>query len=161
MAKKLGMNPKKLPSLIPSKSQQWKQPVGVFIEVCYAKRFGNKPDLRQEKEGSRPPRRPKERLDSWPEAQHAAFADRDDPAPHRPARHAPDRADWNADDVICHLINVADDLQRHLADGRVTRETMTSIANDLRQVANEIEAGKSVSQMPYADLCGFDDEIPF
>ena len=43
MAKKLGMNPKKLPSLVPSKSQQWKQPVGAFIETCYEKRFGRTP----------------------------------------------------------------------------------------------------------------------
>ena len=39
MAKKVGMNPKKLPGLVPSKSQPWKASVGLFIEACYVKRF--------------------------------------------------------------------------------------------------------------------------
>ncbi len=39
MAKKVGMNPKKLPGLVPSKSQPWKASVGLFIEECYVKRF--------------------------------------------------------------------------------------------------------------------------
>ena len=46
MAKRLGMNPKKLPGLRPSPSQRWKMPVGQFIEQLYRKRFG--PDVRQE-----------------------------------------------------------------------------------------------------------------
>ena len=46
MAKRLGMNPKKLPRLIPSKSQPWKAPVGIFIEELHAKRFGDElPDF--------------------------------------------------------------------------------------------------------------------
>lgn len=39
MAKELGMNPKKFGSLVPSKSEPWKQPLGRFIEKCYYKRF--------------------------------------------------------------------------------------------------------------------------
>src|ERR1700756_2049902 len=43
MARALGMNPKKLPSLRPSPQQRWKLPVGEFIEACYWKRFGGGP----------------------------------------------------------------------------------------------------------------------
>ena len=39
MAKKLGMNPKKFGKLVPNKSEQWKAPLGQFIESCYYKRF--------------------------------------------------------------------------------------------------------------------------
>jgi len=39
MAKELGMNPKKFGSLVPSKSEQWKESLGRFIEKCYCKRF--------------------------------------------------------------------------------------------------------------------------
>ena len=41
MAKELGMNPKKLGKLVPNKSEQWKLPLGPFIEKCYRKRFGD------------------------------------------------------------------------------------------------------------------------
>ena len=47
MARALGMNPKKLPSLRPSPQQRWKLPVGEFIEACYWKRFGGDPLDRQ------------------------------------------------------------------------------------------------------------------
>jgi hypothetical protein len=43
MARALGMNPKKLPSLRPSPDQRWKLPVSEFIESCYCKRFGGDP----------------------------------------------------------------------------------------------------------------------
>ena len=42
MAKELGMNPKKLGKLVPNKSEQWKEPLGEFIEKRYRKRFGDK-----------------------------------------------------------------------------------------------------------------------
>lgn len=56
MAKQLGMNPKKLPKLIPSKSQQWKAPVRDFLEDLYAKRFGFDAPLLKRPAASRPPR---------------------------------------------------------------------------------------------------------
>jgi hypothetical protein len=40
MARALGMNPRKLPSLRPSPQQHWKLPVGESIEDRYWKRFG-------------------------------------------------------------------------------------------------------------------------
>ncbi|MCK4347875.1 MAG: hypothetical protein KAW47_04585 [Thermoplasmatales archaeon] len=42
MSKELGMNPKRLGKLVPNKSEQWKAPLGEFIEKCYRKRFGDK-----------------------------------------------------------------------------------------------------------------------
>jgi len=39
MAKKLGLRPKKFGSLVPTKSEPWKKPLGQFIESCYYKRF--------------------------------------------------------------------------------------------------------------------------
>jgi len=38
-AKKLSMDPARLPGLRPSPSETWKLPVGEFIEECYAKSF--------------------------------------------------------------------------------------------------------------------------
>ena len=39
MAKELGIRPKKFGSMAPNKSEQWKGPLGEFIEECYYKRF--------------------------------------------------------------------------------------------------------------------------
>lgn len=39
MAKKLGMNPKKLGKLTPNEHEPWKEPLGSFIERCCDKRF--------------------------------------------------------------------------------------------------------------------------
>jgi hypothetical protein len=58
MARALGMNPKKLPSLRPSPDQRWKLPVSEFIESCYCKRFGGdpleRPRLDPESQSSKP-----------------------------------------------------------------------------------------------------------
>lgn len=42
MAKEIGMNPKKFGSMAPNPSEQWKGPLGEFIEECYNKRFKKK-----------------------------------------------------------------------------------------------------------------------
>lgn len=51
MAKRLGLNPRKLIKNIPSKSQPWKAPVRIWIRNMYAKRFGKtrEPDLDRDK----------------------------------------------------------------------------------------------------------------
>lgn len=41
MAKKLGLNPKKLGSLANHKQEQWKAPLPDFILELYEKRFGH------------------------------------------------------------------------------------------------------------------------
>ena len=128
MARKLGMNPKKLPRLKPAPSEPWKLPVGAFIEQCYAKRF--KPDLG--KVGGRAPK---------------ANA----PVGHRLDASA-DRGMDLAANLACHLANLQLDLDEALAAGRVQQELLNRIARDLRQTAHEIETGEVVSQMPYTDL---------
>jgi hypothetical protein len=44
MAKELGMSPKSLIKNIPSKSQQWKAPVKVWIKELYEDKFGRSID---------------------------------------------------------------------------------------------------------------------
>ena len=41
MAKKLGLNPKKLGSIANNKQEPWKMPLPEFIESIYEKRFGS------------------------------------------------------------------------------------------------------------------------
>ena len=43
-ARELGMNPKNLGKLDNHRQEQWKLPLGLFIEKCYLKRFGKLPD---------------------------------------------------------------------------------------------------------------------
>jgi hypothetical protein len=44
MARELGMNPKSFGKLDNHRQEQWKLPLGQFIEKCYLKRFGKLPD---------------------------------------------------------------------------------------------------------------------
>lgn len=67
-----------------------------------------------------------------------------------------------AEHLVVHLINVGDDLERELVAGKVEPETLARVAKDLRRIADEIDAGKGVSQMPYGDFELDDaDEVPF
>lgn len=64
MARALGMNPRKLPRLRPSRPQRWKLPVGEFIEESYRKRFGGGPSDQHERGGE-------------PRSQQSSSGDRD------------------------------------------------------------------------------------
>ena len=46
MARELGMNPKKLGSLVNERQEPWKAPLSEFIARCYLKRFG-RPEPKQ------------------------------------------------------------------------------------------------------------------
>ncbi len=131
MAKKLGMNPKKLPGLVPSKSQPWKAPVGPFIEECYAKRF--------------PAERPTTTVV-------------EPTAPHDSDRTEDRHGLAQVENLVCYLANLSDDLEAALASGRIPSETLPRLARDLRRLADEIETGRAVPQVPYLD--DFDD-VPF
>lgn len=92
MARALGMNPNKLSGLRPSPQQRWKLPVGEFIEERYWKRFGGNTwdnESREPKPGSPKPWTPREDA-------HAPGAVRD--------------PTWQAQDLICYLTNLSDDL---------------------------------------------------
>lgn len=44
MARELGMNPRNFGKLDNHRQEQWKLPLGQFIEECYLKRFGHFPE---------------------------------------------------------------------------------------------------------------------
>lgn len=128
MARALGMNPRKLPGLRPSAQQRWKLPVGAFIEQCYRKRFGGHP---QDPERAEPEPRSRER---WP-----------------PAAHAPDPAQdpmSQAEELVCYLTNLADDLQKWLVHGAVTAEVLRQAGEELRDIAKALDTGAPISPMP-------------
>jgi len=153
MAKKLGMNPKKLPGLTPAKSQPWKAPVRIFIEECYERRFKNKPARRRKpaqgavtvnKGASR------EALDEDVGAE--PYTESGAARGGRPHDAAGGRR-WDiATDLVCHFANLQGELEQELVAGCVEPESLARIVADLRRVANEIETGQSVCPMPYNDF---------
>jgi hypothetical protein len=157
MARALGMNPKKLPGLRPSPQQRWKLAVGEFIEECYWKRFGGNTwndERREPKPGSGKPSTPREDL---PGAVR-------DPT-------------WQAQDLICYLTNLADDLRLWLAQGTVDPEVLPQVGEELREIANALDTGAPMPQVPGIPVPPrkrraassrrdshartFDDDIPF
>ena len=158
MARRLGMNPKKLPGLRPSPQQRWKLPVGAFIEERYWKRFGGDPLDHQTnvEPGSRKPALPQR------------------------AAHAPERvgdAVSQTGDLVCYLMNLADDLQKWLAHGSVAPEVLPQVCEELREIAAALDTGAPIYPFPGIALPPgptrpafsrqddleptFDDEIPF
>jgi hypothetical protein len=158
MARALGMNPKKLPGLRPSPQQRWKLPVGAFIEECYGKRFGGHPVDRE--------------------------LDKPKPAPAKPSTtredtRAPEAARdpmWQAQGVICYLLNLADDLQEWVGQEALDQDVLPQVAAELRQIAGALDTGAAIPEVPGiplprersvplprrdTDACGFDDDIPF
>lgn len=132
MARALGMNPRKLPGLRPSAQQRWKLPVGAFIEKCYRKRFGGHP---QAYEGAEQEPRSRE---PWPPDAHGPEAVRDPM--------------WQAEELICYLMNLADDLQKWLAHGTVTPEVLRQVSEELRDVAKALDSGALISPIPEIPL---------
>ena len=133
MARALGMNPKKLPSLRPSPQQRWKLPVGEFIEACYWKRFGGDPLDRQ----------PHKREPIPPTPSKPPTGQRD-PDVLKPVRDA----SWPVGDLVCYLMNLADDLNAWLAQGMVAPEVLPQVILELRQIAEALETGAPVSPTP-------------
>jgi hypothetical protein len=134
MARRLGMNPKKLPGLRPSPQQRWKLPVGAFIEECYWKRFGGHPrhhDPRGPEPGSRGPSTP----------------DRDADVSERVRN-----AEQQAGDLVCYLMNLADDLQKWLAQGTVAPEVLPQVSDELREIVRALDIGEPISAIPALPL---------
>ncbi|MBP1599657.1 MAG: hypothetical protein H6Q05_5034 [Acidobacteria bacterium] len=155
MARALGMNPRKLPGLRPSPQQQWKLPVGAFIEECYRKRFGGAPDSDETRR---------------PHGESRFHADDASELAGEPMRQV--------EDMVCYFVNLSDDLERWLVHGTIPPQVLTQVREELRGIANALEAGKSIPQMPEippppapgparsarrgkADHTFDDDEIPF
>jgi hypothetical protein len=127
MARALGMNPKKLPGLRPSPQQRWKLPVGAFIVECYRKRFGK--TTRDD--------------GSTPTSRTHAVATRDADVSERRRDPA-----WQVSDLVCYLVNLADDLQAWLAHGSIDPEVLPRVREELGEIAKELETGAPISPMP-------------
>ena len=130
MARGLDMNPKKLPSLRPSPQQRWKLPVGEFIEACYWKRFGGGPlDHHPHKSGSGSPKllTPQRAVEALKGVREAA---------------------WPVEDLVCYLMNLADDLNAWLEQGMVAQEVLPQVIQELREIAEALETGAPVWPIP-------------
>jgi hypothetical protein len=130
MARSLGMNPKKLPRLRPSPQQRWKLPVGEFIEECYWKRFGRD-------EGGRQLQKSELSASMLPTAQGDVDA-------FKPIRDAA----CQMEDLVCYLMNLADDLQGWLVHGMVAPEVLPKVVQELREIAESLETGAPVTPTP-------------
>ena len=130
MARALGMNPKKLPDLRPGPQQRWKLPVGKFIEACYWKRFGGDPL-------DHLPHKPK------PGSCKILSPKRDANAPKRVRDVV-----WQVEDLVCYLVNLADDLLAWLAQGVAPPEVLAQVPRELREIAEALETGAQVSPIP-------------
>lgn len=159
MARALGMNPRELLSLRPSPQQRWKLPVGAFIEDRYRERFGG------------------ERLDRRASVADPDLRKSEPPQPHVLAPERVRDAAPQVEDLVCYLMNLADDLQRWLAHGSVAPEVLRQVREELQQVVAALDNGASISPMPAIPLppravrrdfsqrddteLAFDDKIPF
>jgi len=125
MARALGMNPKKLPGLRPSPQQGWKLPVGAFIEECYRKQFGGAPAS----DNSRSPK-----------GERRLTADsRSGTAPGLTAQ---------IENLVCYFANLSEDLAQWLVYGKPAPEVLVQVREELRAIADKLEAGERVPQMP-------------
>jgi hypothetical protein len=125
MARALGMNPKKLPSLRPSPQQRWKLPIGAFIEECYRKRFGGA----LESDGSR-------------RAMGESRSHADD------ALERAREQTGQVENLVCYLVNLADDLQGWLVRGNISPGVVARVCREFREIADALEAGTFIQQMP-------------
>jgi hypothetical protein len=130
MARRLGLNPKKLPGLRPSPQQRWKLPVGAFIEECYRKRFGGDAN-------NADPSVSKPRSSTHSTSQREAHASK-----------GLLTAESQLSDLVCYVANLADDLEKWLVHGRVDREIMAQVGGELREIAQALDSGAPISPVP-------------
>jgi hypothetical protein len=134
MARALGMNPRKLRGLRPSLRERWKLPVGEFIEARYRKRFGG--DARDPD-----PRGPE------PTARKTSGTDRDADASERVRDPA-----WQLIDLVCYLMNLADDLQKWLGHGSIDPEVLPQVRDELAAITAALDTRAPISPIPALPL---------
>ena len=121
MARALGMNPKKLPSLRPSPDQRWKLPVSEFIESCYCKRFGGDPlehpRLDPESQSSKPTV-PKPDLDTSKRSRDTML---------------------QLEDLVVYFANLVTDLEAWLVHGAVSPNLLAQLIMELKEVVAALE----------------------
>jgi hypothetical protein len=111
-----------------------KLPVGELIEACYSKRFGGDPldDHRQKPEPG-----PSKLLPSLEDVDTA-----------KRVRDAGNQVG----NLVCYLMNLADDLQVWLAEGMVAPEVLPQVVQELREIAEDLETGELVWPAPAISL---------
>ncbi len=95
---------------------------------------------------------------SRPKAERPTTTVAEPTAPHDSDRTEDRHGLAQVENLVCYLANLSDDLDAALASGRIASETLPRLARDLRRLADEIETGRAVPQVPYLD--DFDD-VPF
>jgi hypothetical protein len=55
---------------------------------------------------------------------------------------------WQVEDLVCYLMNLADDLQAWVAQGAVPPEVLAQVPRELREIAEALETRAPVSPMP-------------
>jgi hypothetical protein len=130
MARALGMNPRKLPSLRPNPHERRKLPVGAFIEECYRERFGAHPQDR-------------ERADPQPRSPH-------DGSDAGAAQVVCDPTS-QVEELACYLMNLADDLRQWLASGKAA-DVLPAVSEELRDIARSLDTGAWISAIPEIPL---------
>ena len=163
MAKKLGLNPQKLPGLRPSPSQRWKLPVAAFIEECFAKRFG-KADHGASSQRTAPPAREDDEivlLDEPAEASHS-FEPMEPASRPWPLHDQPMMRRLSlASDLVVFLANLGNDLERHLVAGHLEPVTLNASIQALREAADDLHHGRSPSIAQLQGDPDPSDEVPF
>src|SRR5438045_8237411 len=106
MARRLGMNPKKLPRLRPGPQKRWKLPVSEFIEDLYAKRFGV----------ARQTHVPDSRAQRLVSPNHDADV-----------RDHPVEVTSQVADLVCYLTNLEDGLTSWLEHGSIEPQVLTEL----------------------------------
>lgn len=133
--------------------------MGAFIEECYRKGFGGEAD-------DADPRVPKPRPNARSASQKEAVAPR-----------SLGTAESQLSNLVCYLVNLADDLEKWLVHDTVDREIIAQISGELREIAQALDIGAPISPLPAIPLPPrpgprvhsrhhrvqphLDDEIPF
>ena len=89
--------------------------MGAFIEECYRKRFGGDAN-------GADPYVPKPRSSTHSPSQTEALASK-----------GLGNAERQLSDLVCHLVNLADDLKKWLAHDTVDRDILTQVGDELRR----------------------------
>ncbi len=59
---------------------------------------------------------------------------------------------WQAESLACYLANLSDDLDRWLQHGAITPELLARVREELRAIADALETGTTVPEMPEIPL---------
>lgn len=58
------------------------------------------------------------------------------------------RAMGQAENLVCYLVNLADDLQRWLQHGTIAPDVLARVREELREIADALDTGASVPEIP-------------